>query len=199
MLDPYVVSDLDIALEGIPGGAATGQAIVDGWIASFKAQKRDRINDDNPFNRSLHKAIAAEFAAINAQTQARTSVLDACMHVLENGGWGTMQEVAMKSATAAAFETAIKNMEIETLRRFMRRMIEMRLQRRTYDQHFGTATERFVEACRTIANDPASSRLAGLIKRLFARTALASELAPPQAQTAPVPAQAAPAAVPSNP
>ena len=117
--------------------------------------------------------LAAEFAAINAQTQARTTVLDACMHVLENGGWGAMQEVAMKSATAADFETAIKNMEIETLRRFMRRMNEMRLQRHTYDQHFGTATERFVEACRTIANDPASSRLAGLIKRLFTRTALA--------------------------
>lgn len=195
LLDPYVASELDIALADIPGGAAIGQAIVDGWIAAFKGQKREQVNDDNPFNRPLHKAIAAEFTAINAQAQARTTVLDACMHIMENGGWGAMQEVALKGATAADFESAIRNMEIEKLRRFMRRMIEMRLQRQTYDLHFGTATERFVDACRAIANDPASRRLAGLIKRLFAETALASDLAPPQAQAAPVPAQAAPAEV----
>ena len=118
------------------------------------------------------------------------------MHIMENGGWGTMQEVAMKGATAADFESAIRGMEIEKLRKFMRRMIEMRLQRQTYDPHFGTATERFVEACRAIANDPASSRLAGLIKRLFAGTALASELLPIQAQAPVAAAQAA--AVPAK-
>lgn len=181
-LDPYVCSELDIALASIPGAGGVGQAIIDGWIAVFRGQNHERINDDNPFNRPLHAAIAAEFAAVNAQAQARTTVLDACMHVMENGGWGAMQEIAMKGATAADFESAIRGMEIEKLRKFMRRMIEMRLQRQTYDPHFGTATERFVEACRAIANDPASSRLAGLIKRLFAGTALASELLPTQAQ-----------------
>lgn len=196
-LDPYVCSELDVALAGIPGGAGVGQEIVDGWITAFKTQKHEQVNDENPFNRPLHKAIAAEFAAVNAQAQARTTVVDACMYVIENSGWGTMQEVAMKGATAADFESAIRNMEIEKLRRFMRRMIEMRLQRQTYDRHFGHATERFVEACRAIANDPASSRLAGLIKRIFAGTALASELVLPQAQAAPAPAQAIPAADPT--
>lgn len=87
----------------------------------------------------------------------------------------------MRRATAADLEAAIRGMDIEKLRTFMRRMIEMRLQRQTYDPHFGTATERFVEACRTIANDAASPRLAGLIKALFERTALASEIDPPAA------------------
>ena len=199
LLDPYVCSELDLALADIPGSTGIGQKVVDGWIAAFKAQKHERVNDENPFNRPLHKAIAAEFAAVNKQAQARTTVLDACMYVIENSGWGTMQEVAMKGATAADFEAAIRSMEIEKLRRFMRRMIEMRLQRQTYDTHFGTATERFVEACRAIANDPTPSRLAGLIKRLFAETALASELVLPQAQVAPVPAQAALAPVVRNP
>lgn len=199
LLNPYVCSDLDIALADIPNGAAFGQAIVDGWIAAFKAQKHERVNDENPFNRTLHKAIAAEFAAVNEQAQARTTVLDACMYIIENCGWGTIQEVVMQGATAADFESTIRNMEIDNLRRFMRRMIEMRLQRQTYDPHFGAATERFVEACRNIANDPASSRLAGLVKRLFAGTALASELALPQAQVAPAPAQTAPAAVAPDP
>lgn len=195
LLDPYLASELDVALATITGGAAIGHAIVEGWVAAFKAQKHEQIDDDNPFNRPLHKAIATAFATINAQAQARTTVLDACTHVMEKGGWGTMQEVAMKGATAADFESAIRNMDIEKLRRFMRRMIEMRLQRKTYDPHFGMATERFVEACRTIVNDPASSRLAALIKRLFDGASLVSELIPPQAQAAPAPALAAPAAV----
>lgn len=195
LLDPYVCSELDTALTDIPGGAAIGQAIVDGWIAAFHAQKHEHVNDENPFNRRLHKAIATEFAAVNARAQAGTTVLDACMHLIKNSGMGTMQEVAMKGATAADFESVIRTIEIEKLRRFMRRMIEMRLQRQTYDPHSGTATERFVEACRTIVNDPASSRLAGLIKRLFVGTALASELVLPQDQTTPTPAQAAPTAV----
>jgi hypothetical protein len=199
LLDPYVCSELDIALADIPGGAAIGQAIVDGWIGAFKAQKHERVDDDNPFNRPLHNAIAAVFAEVNAQAQARTTVLEACMYVIENSGWGTMQEVAMKGATAADFESAIRNMEIDKLRRFMRRMIEMRLQKQTYDSHFGTATERFVEACRAIANDPASSRLAGLVKRLFAGTALASELTLPEAEPAPEPAQVATAAEAPDP
>ena len=68
----------------------------------------------------------------------------------------------MKRATADDFESAIREMDIEDLPKFMRRMIQMRLQRSTYDQHFGHATDRFIEACRTIANDqsPESDRLA---------------------------------------
>ena len=45
----------------------------------------------------------------------------------------------MKKATAADFESAIRNTDVEDLPRFMRRMIQMRLQRGTYDPHFGQA------------------------------------------------------------
>ncbi|MBS0343388.1 MAG: hypothetical protein JSS56_23025 [Proteobacteria bacterium] len=88
----------------------------------------------------------------------------------------------MKRATAGDFESAIRGMDIEGLPKFMRRMIQMRLQRSTYDPHFGHATDRFMDACRTIANDqkPESERLAKLMKRLFAKTALAAELASAQ-------------------
>lgn len=186
LLDPYLVTELDSALTDIPSGSDIGQAIVNSWIETFRTLKHDRISDENPFNRPLHIAIMTEFAALNAQVQARTTVLDACMYIIENNGWGTMQEVAMKSATATDFELVIRNMDIDQLRRFMRRMIEMCLQRQNYDQHFGGATEQFLEACKAIANDPNSSRLAGLIKRLFSGTVLASEIEMPQIQAAPI-------------
>ena len=198
LLDPYAASELNTALAEIPGGTSIGQAIIDKWITAFKEKKHDRFSDDNPFNRPLHQSIKAEFLSLSKQAQARTTVLDACMHVIENSSWGTMQEVVMKNATASDFESAIRNMDIDKLRRFMRRMIEMRLQRQTFDQHFGTATDRFVEACRSIVTDNSSSRLAGLINRLFAGTALASELTPFQAQANLKPAIAIPPPVVSN-
>ncbi len=87
----------------------------------------------------------------------------------------------MKRATVADFDAAIRGMDIDSLRRFMRRMIDMRLQRATFDAHFGTATQHFIDACRAISNDSNAPRLAGLIKKLFASTALAAELTPPPA------------------
>jgi len=176
LLDPFTASELDQALEKLPNGSPIGKAIVDGWIAAFHAKQPTEVNDENMFNRPLHPAIKAAFEAIKAQAQASTTVLDACMHIIENSGWGTMQEMAMRQASAADFEATIREADLDKLRRFMRRMIEMRLQRATFDPHFGAATERFVEACRTIANDATSPRLAGLIKRLFDGTALAAEL-----------------------
>lgn len=179
LLDPFIATQLDSVLAKMPGGAAIGEAIVEGWIEAFKASKPTTVNDDNPFNTPLHPKIQAEFTTIKANAHANATVVDACMDIVENSGWGTLQEVAMRRATAADFEAAIRDMEdLDKLRRFMRRMIEMRLQRDTYDPHFGTATERFVEACRTIATDASSPRLAGLIQRLFCGTALASEIAP---------------------
>lgn len=185
LLDPFLCTDLNIALGEIPEGAGIGQAIIEEWIVAFRTRASgETVDIDNPFNRPLDAAITTEFAAVNSKVQALTTVLDACMHVIENKGWGTKQELAMKRGTAAEFETAIRTMEIDKLRRFMHRMIEMRLQRQTYDAHFGMATERFVEACRAIANDTESRRLGALIKRLFAETALASDLVLPQVQSA---------------
>jgi hypothetical protein len=182
LLDPFIVTQLDSVLSKMPGGAVIGAAVINGWLETFKAANPTTVNDDNPFNNPLHPKIQVEFAAIKATTQANATVVDACMYIIENSGWGALQELAMQRATAADFEAAIRDMEdLDKLRRFMRRMIEMRLQKEMYETHFGTATDRFVEACRKISNDAASPRLAGLIKRLFDSTALAPELVQPAA------------------
>ena len=147
------------------------------------ANNPTEVNDDNPFNNPLHPKIKAEFALIKANIQANGTVVDACIHIIEKSGWGTLQEVAMQRASATDFEAAIRDMaNLDNLRRFMRRMIEIRLQSGASDPQFGSAPERFMDASRNIANDANSPRLAGLIKRLFESTALASELAKSNAE-----------------
>lgn len=181
LLDPFTVTQLNSSIEELPGGAEIGQSIIDAWIKAFKATNPNEVNDDNPFNNPLYKDILAVFSAIKTNAQTKSTVVDACTYIIENSGWGTLQEVTMRQATAKDFETAIREIvDLDGLRRFMRRMIEMRLQKQTYDTHFGGATERFVEACRTIANDTASPRLSKLVIKLFEGKALEAELTPQQ-------------------
>jgi hypothetical protein len=190
LLDPFVATQLESSLAKMSGGSSIGDAIIDEWIRVFKTKNLTPVSDDNPFNNPLHPKIQAAFDAANATAQAKTTVVEACTYIIVNRSWGTLQEEAMKQATSADFELAIREMsDLDDLRRFMRRMIEMTLQRETYDSFFGTATNRFVEACRTIANDPLSPRLASLIKRLFDGTTLASEITiqPPPTGQAPEP------------
>lgn len=185
-LDPYLATELHGVLSELGGGQALADRVIYAWVAAFHAGGGPAPGDDNPFGNPVHPDIKAAFDAAVARAQAQATVVEACNHIIEHSGWGTMQEVAMKRATAVDFESAIRDMDIEVLPRFMRRMIQMRLQKTTYDAHFGHATERFVEACRAIANDssPASARLVRLIKRLFANTALAAELDPAAAAPA---------------
>lgn len=181
-LDPYVATELHGVLSELAGGQSLAEQVIQAWNAAFQARGGHAPDDDNPFGNPLHPDIQRTWDVAAAQQQAQTSVVEACNYIIEHSAWGTLQEVAMKRATADDFESAIREMDIEDLPKFMRRMIQMRLQRGTYDQHFGHATERFMEACRTIANDqsPESDRLAKLMKRLFAKTALVTELEPKQ-------------------
>ena len=177
-LDPYLVTELYDILVKLEGGQAVGTQVIKAWIDKFQAAGGPAPNDENPFCNPLHPHIQAAYDAANSFAHSQATVVEACNHIIEQSGWGTMQEVAMKRATVADFEAAIRGMNVDSLPKFMRRMIQMRLQRDTYDPHFGRATEHFMEACRVIATDtsPESARLAKLIKRLFAKTALVNEI-----------------------
>lgn len=180
-LDPYVATELHGILSELADGQQLADQVVQAWVAGFNTRGDTAPDEDNPFSKPLHPSIKDTFDAAVAQVHAKATVVQACLHIIENNGWGTMQEVAMKNATAEDFELAIRDMDLDTLPRFMRRMIQMRLQKETYDLHFGHATERFMEACRLIANDtvPGSTRLSKLIKRLFHGTTLEAELNSP--------------------
>ncbi|MEY9632916.1 hypothetical protein ABIF66_001145 [Bradyrhizobium japonicum] len=184
LLDAYTVTDLDKNLTQLPGGSAIGQKIVQAWIAAFCARQPE-ISHDGPYRRPLHPDIINEFTAIKTRTQAKTTVFDACMHIIKHSGWDTLQEVVMKNATVEDFESTIRGLGIDDFRVFIRRMLEMRIQRQAYEPHFGSATDRFVEACRNIAGAPNSGRLGSLIKHLFDDANIEAELTPQADPAAP--------------
>ncbi|RYG27558.1 MAG: hypothetical protein EON93_20315 [Burkholderiales bacterium] len=176
LLDPYVTTQLFETISALANGQAPAKAVVDAWVAAFAKGEHPSFADSNPFNNPIHPDIKAAFDASEATAQADTTVVEACTHIIVSSGWGSLQEVAMRRASADDFEAAIRGLDIDELSRFMRRMIEMRLQRSNYDCHFGTATQHFMDACRAISHDSTTPRLAALIRNLIEKTALASEL-----------------------
>lgn len=179
LIDVYNFTSFHDAVDELLNGHDVAAAMLNGWITAFKAKNFDDFDDDNPFGRKVHPLIQAEFDTIKANVEAKMTVFDACEYIVKNSGWGTRQEVAMKAATVADFETVIKTINIKGLRLFMRRMLEMAMQPGTYQAHFGHAMDRFAEACKNIVQDPASGRLGKLIKNLFTDSKLSHLVEPP--------------------
>jgi len=176
LIDPFIVSQLIAELSRMPGGAAKGTLIIDAWISAYR-EGRLQISFENPFGNPVDHRIQAELDTAESTAQSDAHLVDACIHIVDHSGWGTLQEVALSRASVEDFEAAIRDMEdLRMLGKFMRQMIKMRINRAAYDPHFGTATEHFVQACRTIANDSSSPRLANLVMELFKKTSIESEL-----------------------
>ena len=55
--------------------------------------------DDHVHSRPLHPDINSEFKRSKLVLRPKSTVFDACMHIIKQSGWGTMQEIAMKTAT----------------------------------------------------------------------------------------------------
>lgn len=178
LMDAYNFTSFHDEIEDLTGGHSLAASMLESWITAFKAKNFDDYDDDNPFGRKVHPAIQAQFDAIKVSAQAKMTVFDACEYMVKNSGWGTRQELVMKAATAADFEAIIKTIDIKGLKLFMHRMLEMRMQSGGYQSHFGTATERFVDACKNITQDPTLSRLTNLIKNLFSNAKLSHLLIP---------------------
>lgn len=183
LLDVYNVTSLHSRISGLDGGAVIADSIIDNWIAEFRKRETQEFDFDNFFKRPIHPRIEAAFNAARADSQAKSTVFDACAHIAKNSGWGHKQEVVMKSASVLDFEATIKSLDTEELRLFMCRFIDLYLHRGTYEKHFGTAMDHFVEACRNICTDPNSGRLGDLIKLLFIDTKLEEELNLPPLET----------------
>lgn len=176
LMDANMVSWLCETIVELPGGQPIADKALTDWISAFRLQNPDGNEFPLFFRGKLHPRIQAEFEAAKDMAQAKISVYDACLHVAEHNGWGSRQEVALKSATAQDMESIIRNSETEKLRFFMSKMIDLCVDKENYERHFGSAMDNYIQACKKIAQDPQSGRLGKLVKMLFVEAHLESLL-----------------------
>jgi len=182
LIDAFSITALAKNVAELPEGADVSEAIIDKWIEKFNAKNFEDFESLDSLNRPIHPSIQAKISAIHDTAQAKTTVSDACIHIAKHSGWGSRQQMAMKSATVADFEQAIKTLDIPDLRIFMRKMLELCTQEQHYQSQFGSAMAHFTEACRTIAQAPNSGRLGTLVQELFSYAKLSGKLIPDQTQ-----------------
>lgn len=176
LIDPFMATALYDTLVEISDGQALADQAVNYWVDAFKAKNLQEAELGNMFGRRIHPRIQGAFHEINNKAQANTTVLEACKHIVKNSGWGTRQELAMKTATVNDFEATIRNASINDLQKFMSKMLDLCANKEAYVTHFGSAMDNFTDACRRIVQDAHSPRLAKLVKILFADTKISGQL-----------------------
>jgi hypothetical protein len=179
-LDAGTITYFHGRVSALPGGQIVADGALTKWIEAFKAKSPDSAPEEGLFHRELHPRIKEEFQAINAKNEKTLTPFDVCAHVAKHSGWGVRQELAMKSATVQDMDSLIRTLPIPNLKLFMRCMLDYALHKETYEKHFGSAMDNFVEACRGISRDQTSGRLGKLIIGLFAESGRPGLLDPTQ-------------------
>jgi hypothetical protein len=173
-LDPYLASQLLEAISHLDDGVPVAQKVLDAWIAGFPEQKQTLDNIDlygrgRPLHPEIEKAILAR---LNKTDPPTLDALVEAVLVIKQGSWGAKQEITLRNARVSDFETVIRTLDLKQLPPFMHQMINMHENKTTYEKHAGPALENFIDACRSIAIDPASPRLAKLLKFLMPNSTL---------------------------
>jgi len=176
-LDASSVSTLARDVASLAGGADLSERIINQWVENAPDDFCPNPDHEFYFQGDFHPKIQRLLEDRGQQAQAQVSVLDACMYLFEHNGWGARQEMALQSASVEDFESTIRAIEPQELRRFMRKMLDLCVHRTAYLTHFGSAMDRFAEACRKIVAGDPESRLAQLIVSLFKSFKIEHELA----------------------
>lgn len=175
-LDPATVSGLYEVIAGLNNGHTVAEEIIDQWVKGYVPHVDPNLEYRDFFNRFLHPKVEAALAAANQEAQVKTSLYETCEWIARHSGWGKRQEAVMVNASSDDFEEAIRTLDPSCLKLFLSQLLKMRINRTTYDPHFGKATDHFVQACKRIYADPNSTRLASLLELLFKDAKLEGEL-----------------------
>lgn len=166
-LDAFFVSALAAEVASIPDGKTVSDDLIEEWLKNLPQDFSWDPDDEFFFRRRMHPKIKEVLSQRSEQILGKTTVFDACLFIAEHSGWGTRQEMVLKTASTEDFEKTIRSLGIADLQRFMRKMLELSASRDAYVVHFGAAVDRFVEASRRIVESEPASRLSRLIRSLF--------------------------------
>lgn len=175
-LDMYSVSSLHRSVVDFTGGKAIADQMIADWLTKFREKDHTGFTQDNFFKRELHPDIESELATLDLKLAPAPSLPEICRSIIENSGWGTRHEDAMKSSTPAQYEAEIKRLAGGDLKTFMLKSMDLYVNRITYAKHFGDAMWHFVAACRRICHENANPRRSKMIRLVFSESRLASLL-----------------------
>ncbi|SHN04319.1 hypothetical protein SAMN05192549_10424 [Duganella sacchari] len=179
-LDPYMLTALHQSLCNIGDGKEIADRMLEDWLANYRAKQdstqKGRFDFDGILRRELHPAIADEFEARKAAANPLPSLLEVCVDVIKNSGWGDLEETAMRNSTLQQYEDEIRKLSGKDLQTFMIKSMEFYVNRATYEKHFAPAMQNFLMACRAICQKNDNPRRTQLIRKVFRNSNIEAEL-----------------------
>jgi hypothetical protein len=175
VLAPGTVTLLHQVLSEIKGASELAEAMIDACIEQLRREAPEYPLRFETVMDGLHPRIRQEYEALAKRSLAKRSLPSVIQSIVEKSGWGEEENAVMRSASPGDFESAIRGLTGEDLKLFLLKNIEIYLSRAQYQQHFGSAMDNFLTACKALASK--NDRLAYVIRSAFGRSNLGSVLA----------------------
>lgn len=181
-LDCYTVTALHDELQKLEEGTPLAEQILSLWLQRLRevaAAPEANPSDfklDNWTGRALHPSIQDAFAEAFGRLERHKSLLDVCIHLAGGKGWGPSDEAVMQSATVDEFERTILAVRGEQLKVFLFKNLDILANPAASNYRFGSAGDKFLEACKRIRRERANTRWASLIEDVFSHAKLSAAL-----------------------
>lgn len=170
LLDMKRVSNLIPTIDRLTGDQALGLAFVEEWCTQFKAQFPDGdIEDWLEFHDhsldQIHPKILDEINRARTASMRRSTVLELFQSLMKGGEWGFSQMQFLRSATSQMFETEIKAATGSDLQLLIQKGFALVNDTNVPEGNYGNAPSAFLQACRSMIEQPPESRLAAILQR----------------------------------
>jgi hypothetical protein len=173
-LAPGTVTLLHGVLSEIAGGSAAAEAMIDSCVEQLRLDAPVAPLRFETVMDGLHPRIKQEYQALAKQSIAKRSLPGVIKSIVENSGWGEEENTVLRTSTPGEFEAAIRSLTGDDLKLFLLKNIEIYMNRGQYQQHFGSAMDSFVTACKSLSTK--NDRLAFVIRGAFTRANLSAVL-----------------------
>ena len=163
------------------GGETLADQMISSWVdrlrdmAAAPGAEPENFSLANRFGRQLHPRVVEAFAEARGQLEQTRTLMEVCLDIVRTSGWGPAEEAVLQSATAQNYTDTLLSACGENLKLFMYKNLDILANRSTYPS-FGSAPDRFLDACIYIRNTRSDSSWSQLINDLFAETRLLGEL-----------------------
>ncbi len=166
--DAQEVSMLADHLLQLEGGEVAADQLMQQWLAAFRQKHPNGISvSDEPLWNGFRPEIREGLLAMRSDGDGSTTVLEACLKISAESGWGSRENTAFSISTVETFEDLLHNCPIDKFPDFLRQMMQFVVHAPQYKPSFGSGIDNFVEACRRVCGDPEQARLKRLIEDLF--------------------------------
>lgn len=154
---------------------------LDAWLSSADSRPEYQQLEEKIFDRThqqFHPEVISKLNSMRDLQHPPLTLLETVQRVVNNGGWGERERIALRSSSITQYENALKSVKNEDLRIFLSEHLRW-VHSEPYDENFQIGANNFVSACKKIVSDTPESRLSIIITDAFQSYGLANTLTPP--------------------